>query len=79
MLMLVISAIVVFVIAWAGARAATTETPKGMQNVMEWIIEFVRNIIGSTMDLKKGERFIVLGVTLVMFIFVANMIGLPLP
>lgn len=77
MLMLVISAIVVFVIAWAGARAATTETPKGMQNVMEWIIEFVRNIIGSTMDLKKGERFIVLGVTLVMFIFVANMIGLP--
>lgn len=77
MLMLVISALVVFVIAWAGARAATTKTPKGMQNVMEWIIEFVRNIIGSTMDLKKGERFIILGVTLVMFIFVANMIGLP--
>jgi F-type H+-transporting ATPase subunit a len=77
MLMSVITAVIVFIIAWAGAKAATANTPKGMQNFMEWVIDFVRNTIASTMDLKKGEKFISLGLTLLMFIFVANMIGLP--
>jgi F-type H+-transporting ATPase subunit a len=77
MLMSVITAVIVFIIARAGARAATANTPKGMQNFMEWIIDFVRNTIASTMDLRKGEKFISLGLTLFMFIFVANMIGLP--
>lgn len=75
--MSVITAVIVFIIARAGAKAATANTPKGMQNFMEWVIDFVRNTIASTMDLKKGEKFISLGLTLLMFIFVANMIGLP--
>lgn len=44
---------------------------------MEWIVDFVRNIIGSTMDLKTGANFLALGVTLLMYIFVSNMLGLP--
>ncbi len=42
---------------------------------MEWIVDFVRNIIGSTMDLKTGANFLALGVTLLMYIFVSNMLG----
>lgn len=76
-LMSTIAAIIVFILARAGVKAATTTTPSGMQNFMEWVIEFVRNTIASTMSLKQGEKFIALGVTLLMFIFVSNMLGLP--
>jgi F-type H+-transporting ATPase subunit a len=77
MLMSTIAAVIVFFIAIAGAKAATSKVPSGMQNFMEWVIEFVRNTIASTMSLKQGEKFIALGLTLVMYIFVSNMIGLP--
>lgn len=78
MLMTAIASIIVLVIAIAGAKAATAGMPRGMQNFMEWIIEFVRDTIASTMDLKQGEKFIALGLTLLMFIFVSNMLGLPM-
>ena len=42
MLMTAIASIIVLVIAIAGAKAATAGMPRGMQNFMEWIIEFVR-------------------------------------
>ncbi|UUZ82580.1 F0F1 ATP synthase subunit A [Paenibacillus sp. P26] len=31
----------------------------------------------KTMDMKKGKSFLMLGITLIMFIFVGNMLGLP--
>ncbi|WP_100523471.1 F0F1 ATP synthase subunit A [Mycobacteroides abscessus] len=77
-LMSTIAALVAFLIARAGAKAVTAGAPTGMQNVMEYIIEFIRNTIASTMSLKQGERYIGLGFTLVMFIFISNMLGLPL-
>ncbi|HEY0828459.1 MAG TPA: F0F1 ATP synthase subunit A, partial [Bacilli bacterium] len=40
-------------------------------------VGFVQNLIGSTMDPKKGQRYIVLALTLILFIFVGNMLGLP--
>ena len=40
--------------------------PTKAQNFMEWIVDFVRNIIGSTMDLKVGRDFLALGITLLM-------------
>lgn len=40
-------------------------------------MDFVKNIIGSNMDWKTGGKFHILGITLIMFIFVANMLGLP--
>lgn len=48
-----------------------------MQNFIEWVVDFVGNIIGNTMDRKTGRPFLALGVTLIMFIFVGNMLGLP--
>lgn len=48
-----------------------------MQNFMEWTIDFVRGIIGGNFETKRGESFLRLGVTLIMFIFVANLLGLP--
>lgn len=48
-----------------------------MQNFMEWIMDFIKNIINSSMDWKTGGRFHLLGLTLIMYVFVSNMIGLP--
>ncbi len=74
--MTLITMVIVFLIAWLGARGATTGVPRGLQNIMEWLVDFVRNVISIAMDLRKGERFLSLGLTLIMFIFVANMLGL---
>jgi F-type H+-transporting ATPase subunit a len=76
-LMVTITAIIVFAIEYAGARNATTGAPKGMQNFMEWVIDFVRGIVASTMDMKRGEKFVTLALTIIMFVFIGNFLGIP--
>lgn len=75
-MMLSVTAIIVFLIAFFATRKLSLK-PTGMQNFMEWVMDFVKGIIKSNMDWKTGGRFHVLGLTLIMFIFVANMLGLP--
>ncbi|MBD8013300.1 F0F1 ATP synthase subunit A [Microbacterium sp. APC 3898] len=75
-MMLTIAALIVFLIAYISTRKLQLK-PTGMQNFMEWIMDFVKGIINSNMDWKDGGRFHVLGITLIMFIFVSNMLGLP--
>ncbi|MBE3562834.1 MAG: F0F1 ATP synthase subunit A [Hydrogenibacillus schlegelii] len=77
MLMDVVAAAIVFILAVLGTRRLTTGVPRGMQNVLEWVIEFVRGIIGSAMNPRLGERYLLLATTLLLFIFVSNMLGLP--
>ena len=76
-MMLLVTAIVVFLIAVISTRKLALK-PTGMQNFMEWIMDFVKGIIKSNMDWKTGGRFHVLGITLIMFVAVSNLIGLPL-
>lgn len=75
-LMLSVTALIVFLIAFISTRKLSMK-PTGMQNFMEWVMDFVKGIIKSNMDWSTGGRFHVLGITLIMFIFVANMLGLP--
>jgi F-type H+-transporting ATPase subunit a len=75
-LMISVASVIVFLIAIAGTRALQVR-PTGMQNFLEWVVDFVKGIINSTMDWKTGGRFITLGITVFMYIFVANMLGLP--
>jgi len=77
-IMSIVTAIVVLIIAIAGTRKLTSGVPSGLQNFLEWLVDFVRGIISSTMDMKKGKNFIFLALTLIFFIFVGNMLGLPL-
>ncbi|MBF4501085.1 MULTISPECIES: F0F1 ATP synthase subunit A [Savagea] len=76
-LMLFITCLIVFVIAVASTRKLALK-PTGMQNFFEWIMDFVKGIIKSNMDWKTGGKFHVLGITLIMFLFVANVLGLPM-
>ncbi|MDQ0428318.1 MULTISPECIES: F0F1 ATP synthase subunit A [Caryophanaceae] len=75
-MMLLVAALIVFLIAFIATRNLQLK-PTGMQNFMEWIMDFVKGIINSNMDWRDGGRFHVLGITLIMFIFVSNMLGLP--
>jgi len=71
-----VASAVVFIIAVLSTRKLAMK-PTGIQNFMEWIMDFVKGIINSTMDWKDGGRFHVLGITLLMYVFVSNMLGLP--
>lgn len=74
---IIVAAIITFIVARLGVRNLSVENPSKMQNFMEWLIEFVHNTIASTMPLKKAKAFVSLGLTLLMFIFISNLLGLP--
>jgi F-type H+-transporting ATPase subunit a len=74
--MFTIASAFVFLLAVLSTRRLAMN-PTGMQNFMEWVMDFVKNIINSTMDWKDGGRFHILGITIIMYIFVSNMLGLP--
>ena len=73
-LMLFITCLIVFLIAFFATRKLQLK-PTGLQNFMEWVMDFVKGLIRNTMDWKTGGRFHILGITLLMFVFVANVIG----
>lgn len=75
-LMSILAAVIVFIIAIVATRNLQLK-PAGMQNFIEWVFDFVKGMINSTMDWKTGGRFLTLGVTLLMYIFIANVLGLP--
>jgi F-type H+-transporting ATPase subunit a len=75
-LMITVASLIVFIIAVVSTRQLALR-PTGMQNFMEWVMDFVKGIIKSNMDWKDGGRFHILGITIIMYIFVSNMLGLP--
>lgn len=75
-LMITVACVIVFLIAFLCSRNLQMK-PTGAQNFMEWVLDFVRGIIDSNMDWKTGARFHLLALTLIMYIFVSNMLGLP--
>lgn len=76
--MLLVTCTIVFVLALLATRNLSVENPGKLQNFLEWAVEFVQGLISSTMDLKKGKPFLSLGLALIMFLFVGNLLGLPL-
>nr|WP_026104921.1 F0F1 ATP synthase subunit A [Halalkalibacterium ligniniphilum] len=75
-LMTTVACIIVFLICYIGSRRLAMR-PSGLQNFLEWVIDFVRGIIKANMDWKTGGRFTALAFTLLFFVFVSNMLGIP--
>lgn len=72
--MIAVVSTIVFVFAvWASRKLQMK--PTGMQNFMEWAVEFIRGIISDTMDWKTGKVFLPLGLTLIFYILVSNLVG----
>jgi len=76
-LAIIISCVIVFVLARVAVSNLSVENPSKIQNFMEWVVEFVHNLIASTMPLNKVKAYLSLGMTLILFIFVSNLLGLP--
>ncbi|ENH97973.1 F0F1 ATP synthase subunit A [Gracilibacillus halophilus YIM-C55.5] len=74
LLMTFVSCVIVFFICFFAARNLQMK-PTGFQNFMEWVIDFVKGIISDTMDWKTGKVFLPLGLTLLVFIFISNILG----
>jgi F-type H+-transporting ATPase subunit a len=77
LLMISVTSIIVLILAISGTAKLSVTNPSKLQNFMEWVVEFVEGIIGSTIGSKHGKPFIALGLTLIMYIFIGNMLGLP--
>jgi len=73
-LMIIVTAVIVFVLSVLGARKLQMK-PTGAQNVMEWILDFVKGIVNDAMDWKTGKTFLPLAITLFTFILVGNLLG----
>ncbi|MFB6367412.1 F0F1 ATP synthase subunit A [Paenibacillus elgii] len=76
-LAIIVTCVIVFTLARLSVRNLSVANPSKMQNFLEWVVEFVHGIIASTMPLNRVKPYVSLGMTLIMFIFVANLLGLP--
>ncbi|MFC7062250.1 F0F1 ATP synthase subunit A [Halobacillus seohaensis] len=72
--MMFVASLIVFILGVAATRKMQ-RYPTGFQNFMEWLIDFIKGIIGSNMDWRTGRLFLPLGITLFAYIFVSNMLG----
>ena len=74
-MMTIISCIIVFLVVFICTRNLQMK-PKGKQNCIEWVIDFVRGIVADNLPGSQVNNFHLLGVTMFLFVFVANEIGL---
>jgi F-type H+-transporting ATPase subunit a len=72
-----ISALLVFIIAYVCTRNLTERTPKKLQNFMEWIMDFVKDIMNNSMGPSTNLFILSTGVSLLMYLFIANLLGVP--
>ena len=75
-LMTTVTCLIVFLVCYIGTRRLSMR-PSGLQNFLEWAVDFVRGIIKANMDWKVGGQFTALAFTLLFYVFVANMLGMP--
>ncbi|MBD2845894.1 F0F1 ATP synthase subunit A [Paenibacillus sp. IB182496] len=74
---ILVSCIICFVLARLAVRNLSVDKPSKLQNFMEWALEFVHNTVAGTMPIKHARKYIALGATIIFFIFVSNLLGLP--
>lgn len=74
---IVVSMIITFIVARLAVRNLSVDNPGKVQNFLEWAIEFIHGTIASSMPMAKVKHFVSLGMTLIMFIFISNILGLP--
>lgn len=76
MISTVVSMFLVLLIAMMATRNMSMKKPRGAQNFLEWVIEFVRGIARQNMDNHTAEKYVTLALTLFLYLFIANQVGL---
>ncbi|NGQ95556.1 F0F1 ATP synthase subunit A [Brevibacillus sp. SYP-B805] len=75
-IMMVVTSLLVFLLVVGLTRRLTAGVPGGGQNVMEWVVDFVSGITQNFMEPKTAAKFVTLGLTLFLYIFLGNQLGL---
>lgn len=72
-----LAALIVLFIAHLCTRHLTAQKPGKLQNAFEWPVEFVQNMMETSIG-GKGNVFILSGgVGLLLYLFIANILGIP--
>ena len=74
MMWIAMAAILIF--CYMGVRHLTSGKPGKMQNVLEWIVDFIKNLVSENMTYEQGKPLLGYLITLIMFVFFSNMLGL---
>jgi len=70
---LVMVAILIF--CFLGVRHLTSGKPGKMQNVLEWVVDFVKKLVSDNMNYEQGRSLLPYLLTLIMFVFFSNMVS----
>lgn len=74
-LMVLLTTVIVFTLVFVCTRNLKMK-PTGKQNFIEWVIDFVKGIVGDNIPSKEISNFHLLSFAMFLFVFVANEIGL---
>ncbi|HXN01124.1 MAG TPA: F0F1 ATP synthase subunit A [Candidatus Dormibacteraeota bacterium] len=74
-MIVIVLAIIGGLVFWARRRGLTDEAPTGVQNILEYAVEFVSGLVEDTIG-ERGREIAPLAVTMFLFIIVANWLGL---
>jgi len=66
----------ILIFCYMGVRNLTSGKPGKMQNVLEWIVDFIKNLVSENMSYEQGRPLLGYLITLIMFVFFSNMLGL---
>ncbi|AGK52334.1 F0F1 ATP synthase subunit A [Bacillus sp. 1NLA3E] len=72
-----IAALVVLIFVYYCTRHITDKKPGKLQNFMEWIIDFVKNIMENSIGIKDNFFILSVGVGLLLYLLIANIMGIP--
>lgn len=74
---LVATVVIIWGICMYCTRRLSVDNPSKPQLALEWVIDFVRNIVGGNLHNANASMYQLLGVTLFLFVFISNILGLP--
>lgn len=72
-----VASLIVFTFVYYTTRNITDNVPSSRQNIMEWIVEFVQNIMRNTIGTASNKFTLSAGICLLLYVFIANILGLP--
>lgn len=72
-----IAAIAVLLIVFVCTRNITEKKPGKLQNMIEWLMEFVQAIMDNSMGSQKNFFILSAGIGLMLYLFIANIMGIP--
>jgi len=74
--MILLVGLIVIILCQLAVRKIDIRRPRGMQNFFEWLIDFITGLAKDTLGEKNAQKFVPLALTLIIFLFVSNQLGL---